>query len=128
MVVNEVEHTLIQLFRFLGNVTTLVTILSTSVLVVIVMWLVKQRKQRGATLDEMIIKVEQRVSDEEEVSTMLLRFGIIIACDKAIRAEYVTSDDLERINLAYSLYSKRGGNGYASQLVNRVNSLPIKHT
>ena len=73
----------------------------------------------------------QQIVQSNEIQTKLLiqvvRSNIIVICQNAIAAGYITDVQLREVTELYELYENSGGNSYASMLIEKVKTLPIKH-
>lgn len=86
-----------------------------------------ETEQRLKAHDEAL----QQIMQSNEIQTSLLiqvvRSNIIVICQNAIAAGYITDVQLREVTELYELYENSGGNSYASMLMAKVKTLPIKH-
>lgn len=86
-----------------------------------------ETEQRLKAHDEAL----QQIMQSNEIQTSLLiqvvRSNIIVICQNALAAGYITDVQLREVTELYELYEDSGGNSYASMLMAKVKTLPVKH-
>ncbi len=80
-------------------------------------------KIHDATLDKIVHSNEMQT----KLLIQVVRSNIIVICQNAIAAGYITDVQLREVTELYELYETSGGNSYASMLMEKVKTLPIKH-
>lgn len=86
-----------------------------------------ETEQRLKAHDEAL----KQIMESNEIQTSLLiqvvRSNIIVICQNALATGYITDVQLREVTELYELYEDSGGNSYASMLMAKVKTLPVKH-
>ena len=77
--------------------------------------------------DETLDKIVQSNEMQTKLLIQVVRSNIIVICQNAIATGYITDVQLREVTELYELYEESGGNSYASMLMAKVKTLPIKH-
>lgn len=80
-------------------------------------------KVHDETLDKIVANNEMQT----KLLIQVVRSNIIVICQNAIAAGFITDVQLREVTELYELYETSGGNSYASMLMEKVKTLPIKH-
>ena len=75
--------------------------------------------------DEALDRIEQNQASLNNLMIQMIRSNIIVICQNAIAAGKITDVQLRELTELYELYESKGGNSYASLLMDKVVKLPI---
>lgn len=75
--------------------------------------------------DEALDRIEQNQASLNNLMIQMIRSNIIVICQNAIAAGKITDVQLRELWELYDLYESKGGNSYASLLMEKVAKLPI---
>jgi hypothetical protein len=87
----------------------------------------EETENRLKAHDETLTKIVQSNEIQTKLLIQVVRSNIIVICQNAITAGYITDVQLREVTELYELYENSGGNSYASMLMAKVKTLPIKH-
>lgn len=76
--------------------------------------------------DETLDKIVKNNEMQTKLLIQVVRSNIIVICQNAIAAGYITDVQLREVTELYELYETSGGNSYASMLMEKVKTLPVK--
>lgn len=77
--------------------------------------------------DETLDKIVHSNEMQTKLLVQVVRSNIIVICQNAIATGYITDVQLREVTELYELYETSGGNSYASMLMDKVRTLPVKH-
>lgn len=80
----------------------------------------------GGALFALIILGAKRIRGLTEAVKALSHDALFTRCEDLLRRGYISSSELENLNILYQAYTDQGLNGAGTELYNRCKALPLK--
>lgn len=80
----------------------------------------------GGALFALIVLGAKRIKGLTEAVNALSHDALFTRCEDLLRRGYISSSELENLDILYQAYTDQGLNGAGTELYNRCKALPLK--
>ena len=80
----------------------------------------------GGALFALIVLGAKRIKGLTEAVKALSHDALFTRCEDLLRRGYISSSELENLDILYQAYTDQGLNGAGTELYNRCKALPLK--